>query len=175
MNLKSFKILSVFILFNLSFFTHYIYDICPNFISSLFFPINESIIEHMKMIFSTYLIYFFIENKYLKNNYNNIKSNKIIQIIVNITIFLIMYLPIYFNFKHNLLITLIIYLISIIITQIISYKVLTNNKEYTFLNKYNFIFLIILFITFSLFTYYPIKNELFIDKMHKKIGFKNYY
>ena len=57
MNLKVIKILSVFGIFLLSFITHNGYDIFPNTLTSFFFPVNESIFEHMKMIYTDYIIW----------------------------------------------------------------------------------------------------------------------
>ena len=173
MKLKNIKILSIFGIFILSFLTHYVYEIFPSFITSILFPINESVFEHMKMIFTTYMLWNIIEYR-LINNKTNYKVNLIITIISNIIIFLIIFYPIYLNFEHNLVITLIIYFITIAISQIISYIILKKDN-YLNLNKYFYIIIILTLIMFYLFTYYPIKNNFFIDKMNKKIGFSNIY
>ena len=178
MKLKIFKLLSVLIIFLLGFITHNGYDKFPNIITSFFFPVNESLFEHMKMIYSSYLIYFIIEYIYLKkNNINpvNKKSNMILSISLNIIIFLIIYLPIYYSFGHNLIVTLVVYFISILITQIISLKILESNNELKFLNKYSYILLFLYLLILIYFTYYPLKEDFFIDKENKKIGLNNYY
>ena len=173
MSLKKLKIISVIGIFLLSFIVHYGYEILPSFITSIFFPINESLFEHMKLITTCYLIWGLIEYKLL-NNKINFKSNLIISIILNIIIFLIIFYPIYLNFDHNLIVTLFIYLISIIITQIISYYILRYDKE-IFLNKYFFFIIGLIILINIIFTYYPINCNFFIDYMNKKIGFSNYY
>lgn len=173
MSLKKLKIISVIGIFLLSFIVHYGYEILPTFITSIVFPINESLFEHMKLIATCYLIWGLIEYKFL-NNKNNFKSNLIISIFLNIIIFLIIFYPIYLNFDHNLIVTLFIYLISIIITQIISYYILGYEKE-IFLNKYFYFIILLIIITNIIFTYYPINCNFFIDYMNKKIGFSNYY
>ena len=40
--------------FLLAFPFHFGYDILPNQVSAIFFPVNESIWEHMKMLFTTF-------------------------------------------------------------------------------------------------------------------------
>jgi len=173
MSIKKLKIISALSIFLLSFLVHYGYEIFPCFFTSIFFPINESLFEHMKLITTCYLIWGLIEYKLLKNKIN-FKSNLIISIFFKITIFLIIFYPIYLNFDHNLLVTLSIYLITIIITQILSYFILKNNKE-IFLNKYFYIIIALIIIINIIFTYNPINNNFFIDYMNKKIGFSNYY
>ncbi len=173
MNLKKIKIISIIGIFLLSFIVHYGYELLPSFISSIFFPINESLFEHMKLIVTCYLLWGFIENKLLKDN-KNFKSNLIISILINIIVFLLIFYPIYLTYDHNLILTLSIYLISIIITQFISYFILKSNKV-LFLNKYFYIIMAIIIIVNIIFTYYPINNNFFIDYMNKKIGFSNYY
>ena len=56
MSLKNLKILGVILAFFLSFIFHSVYDLFPNFITSIFFPVNESIFEHMKIIFGCILL-----------------------------------------------------------------------------------------------------------------------
>ena len=173
MNIKKLKIISVISIFLLSFLVHYGYDLIPSFLTSIFFPINESLFEHMKLISTCYLIWSLIEYKLLDNK-TNFKSNVIVSITFNIVIFLLLYYPIFLNFDHNLFITLLVYLISIILTQILSYYIL-NMKKDLFLNKYFIIFIILIIIINILFTYFPLKTNFFIDYMNKKIGFSNYY
>ena len=177
MKLKTIKIISILGIFCLSFLTHYMYEFFPNIITSILFPINESLFEHMKLIFITYLVWNIIEYFILKrNNYLfNFKPNLILSIILNIIIFLIIFYPIYLNFEHNLIVTLIIYFISITLTQIISYLILKSNKDFKILKKYFYLIIILLIIISGLFTYYPLNNNFFIDYMNKKIGFSNYY
>ena len=74
MNLKKIKILGVVIITILSFISHFAYDIFPNIIFSFIFPVNESIWEHMKILFTSTLIYSLIEYILLKKyniTYNN--------------------------------------------------------------------------------------------------------
>lgn len=177
MKIKTIKILSIFAIFLLSFLTHYGYDKFPNIITSFLFPVNESVFEHMKMIYTSYIIWGIIEYILLRkyNNIKNFPSSLFITVLFNIIFFLIIYMPIYNILGHNLIITLIIYFISILISQIISYRILNTNKNLDFLNKYSYLFLLVLIMVLIYLTYYPIKNDLFIDKNQNKIGLKNLY
>ena len=66
MNLKKIKIIAVLGIFLLSFISHFAYELFPNIIFSFIFPVNESIWEHMKIIFTSTLIYGIIDYLLLK-------------------------------------------------------------------------------------------------------------
>ena len=80
MNLKKIKIINVIFLFVLSFLWHFGYNLFPNNFTALFFPVNESIWEHMKIIYGCILVgsvlQYFLCKKY-KIKINNI--SKILQ------------------------------------------------------------------------------------------------
>ena len=54
-------ILSSFIIFILSTLFHSLYNYLPCFLTSIIVPVNESIFEHMKMIFTSYMFYLLIK------------------------------------------------------------------------------------------------------------------
>ena len=51
MTLKKIKIINVVFLFLLSFLWHFMYDLFPNNIFALVFPVNESVWEHMIIVY----------------------------------------------------------------------------------------------------------------------------
>ena len=57
MNLKKIKIINVIGVFALSFLFHFMYEWWPNVVTSIFFPVNESIWEHMKIFVSAILVW----------------------------------------------------------------------------------------------------------------------
>lgn len=176
LNLKKTLTLNIFIIFTLSFLTHFIYDIFPINLNAIFFPVNESIFEHMKMIYTTFLIdgiILFIILKKTNIKHNNFISSLFISSIITIVFFLIIWLPIYYRIGENLIITLIILFISIFLSQIINYYILTltTNK---FLNYISLILIIIFTIIFAYFTYNPLYNDFFFDPIAEKYGINHY-
>lgn len=171
MKKRNYIIFSTLLLFTLMFATHFIYDILPNFFTSIFFPVNESIMEHMKMIFSTYLIYNIILYFYKKDHFNNYPSNFLFTSIFNISLFLLIYLPLFNILGENFIITILILFISIFISSFISYQILTRKKDET-LNLLSIILSIIIFIVFTLLTYYPIEYYLWYDQKNNIYGIK---
>ncbi len=162
MNLKKINIISIIVIFLLNFLFHYIYELFPNFIFSILFPINESVFEHMKMLFSSVVFGNIIKYILLKKyniNYNNFLLSTFITSLSIIPIYLTMFLPIYFNFEHNLFVTIFLMLISIIIIEIISYYIL--KKENKNLEIISFILIIITYLINGYLTYNPLHNTLF--------------
>lgn len=166
MNYKKITINTIIIFLICSLF-HFGYSIFPNFFTSLFFPVNESTWEHLKMIFTASLVFTFINDliHHNKNTFIRAYSRSMLTIII----LLILYLPINYIFGENMIVTLIILFISIFISEMITSKISTtdNNKS---LNTISLILLIINFIVFALLTYYPIKADLFYDKQSDKYG-----
>ena len=55
LSLRKLKLLGVIIAFILCFPIHFLYDKLPCFITSIIAPVNESIWEHMKILFTSIL------------------------------------------------------------------------------------------------------------------------
>lgn len=172
MNLKTIKIIAVFNIFIISVISHFTYDIFPNIITSIVFPVNESIFEHMKIIFTSTIIYGIIDYLFLKLNnikFNNFFLQLVITSIISIPIFLILYLPIHFIVGEYLIITITLLFITYIIAQLISYYLLTNNKI-IFPNSVLILLFITIYIIFFYLTYNPPKNYFFKDLITNTYG-----
>lgn len=152
-----------------SFVFHFMYE----WINTLgwLFPVNESVWEHIKILFMPYLIYsiieFFILKPEDKLNYFSIKSIALIVIpIVMITLFYT-YSGIIGN--HYVFVDGMIGVISLLIGFMISLKLLLI--EYKCKNKPVPIILAgIIFILLIVFTYYPPHINLFYDTLDGKYG-----
>lgn len=176
MNLKRSRIISTIGIFLLCFLFHFIYEWLPSSITAIFFPVNESIWEHMKLLFSAVVFYGIVDYIILqkfKIKYNNLFTSLFISALAIIPIYLIMFLPIYYKIGKNMVITIGIMLIAIIISQVISYKIL-KARDFDKLNIISLILIIISYIIFAYLTYNPIKNELFFDTQEEKYGINNY-
>ncbi len=56
MNLKKILLVGLAVTVLVSFPIHFMYNWFPNVLSSIFFPVNESIWEHMKILYTSLLI-----------------------------------------------------------------------------------------------------------------------
>lgn len=174
--MKKIKIINVIIIFLLSFISHFMYEWFPNSLTSIFFPVNESIFEHMKIIYTTYFIYsifeYFILIK-MKISFNNFLFNVFITPLLGIICYLIIYLPLYYLFGENMIISITLLLIIYILMNIISYYILRYKKIKN--NDYiSIIGIIVIYLIFGYLTYNPPLNDLFYDYNNSKYGIDLY-
>lgn len=176
MSLKRLKVIDVFIIFALCFLTHFIYSWFPNTLFSIFFPVNESIWEHMKMLFSAIIIFSvadFILLKVFEIEYRNFITSVFLSAVLSIIIFLAIYLPLYYFIGANMVLNLTVLFVSIVFSQVVSYFVL-ESKDYGLLNYVSLIGIIFSYIVFGILTYYPPTEDLFYDPMDEKFGINTY-
>ena len=173
MNKKTLKILGTIIAFAFCFALHFLYEKFPNFITSIFAPVNESIWEHMKILFGSIMLSSVVQKIIvIKTNSEtkNICFSNFIGALCSIPIFLIIFLPIYSVIGKNMFITILIMLITLIISQIISYKIM-NQKDYNLENKIIF-FVALVYVIFAILTYFPPNTNIFIDPTNLTTGIK---
>lgn len=168
--------MGTFFVFLLCFLFHFLYSWFPNTIFSVFFPVNESIWEHMKLIMSGLLFYGILEYFLLKNeniSFNNYITSLFLSGVLGIVSFFIIYLPLHNIFGENFFLNIFILFIVICICEVISYYILKSQKIY-FLDYISLIGIIFVYILFGILTYYPVINDLFYDKTEEKYGINTY-
>lgn len=169
-NDKIFMIISSVVIFILSFLIHNVYEFFPNDFTAIFFPVNESIYEHMKMIFTCYFIYsiilILIEDKYKKNN---ILFAGICGGILNIILFLIIYLPVYYRFGENMIFTLILLFLTILVTNYII-RFIYEKDDIRALKILSIILFPILFFFIAYFTFKPLHESFFFNPIDEVYG-----
>lgn len=173
MILKKIKIIGVFVIFLLCFLYHFAYDLFPNYIFSIIFPVNESIWEHMKLFYFSIITwsiieYFIFKKKNIK--FNNFIPQVFITSYLSIFIYLILYYVIFSFIKDNFIITILLMFIVIALVEYIGYKILNMDEYNKVFKVISIIFLGLGIILFWLFTYYPIRDKLFYDSLHKVYG-----
>ncbi len=174
MKLKSLKILGVIIAFILCFPLHFFYDKLPCFITSIIAPVNESIFEHMKIIFGSILISGVIQKIIVKVKrlpYKNVCISNVIASISSVFIFLILYLPIYYKIGENFPVTIFIMLLVIIISQIITIFIINYKKDLK-MENISILLVLVIYTIFGILTYYPPQNNLFLDPISLEYGIK---
>lgn len=167
-------IINVLAIFLISCLLHFIYDWFPNFITSLLFPVNESIFEHNKIIIGSFLVWAIIKKLKFKNEQNYLFSNFLASIICAILVLLI-FSPIYFYIlktNDNIFITFAIYLLCIYISEKIRVKYLIKDYEPK-KEKLAILGFIIVIIINAFLTYYPPALGIFYDYTKNQYGLKN--
>lgn len=172
LNLKNMRIIATFGIFLISFLSHFMYELFPNPLFSFIFPVNESIWEHMKILFTSSLLYSVIDYLILKINkikYNNYPFQLWFTSLIIIPIYLSIYLPLYKLFGENLIISITLLFIIYIIKEIISYNILKSHNI-KILNTITIPIIIIVYIIFAYLTYYPPHNYIFLDTITNTYG-----
>lgn len=176
MNLKKIKVIAVLGIFVLSFISHFAYDLLPNILFSFIFPVNESIWEHMKILFTSTLLYGIIDylllNKY-NIKYNNFPFQLYFTAISSVPLYLVIYIPLYKLFGENMFISITLLFLIYIISQWISYNILKENKTKV-LNTIAIPVILTMYLVFIYLTYNPIHNYIFYDKVNEKFGINEY-
>ena len=171
MTLKKVKIINVVMFFALSFLWHFMYEWFPNFFTAIFFPVNESIWEHMKIIFGVIvfgsLISLMLMNKF-KVKYNNFYVEVISKAVLGVIFYLLIFIPLYKWLGENMIISISLMLITYIFVELLGYKILKLNEMN--IKVLPIILLVLCYILFTLFTYYPRHNFLFFDETRLLYG-----
>lgn len=173
MNLKKIKIIGTLTIFTLAFIYHFLYEWFPNPIFSILFPVNESIWEHMKLLYTGILSWGLIEIILLKKNkinYNNYPCQLFLTSFTSIIVYLILYLPIYNIIGEKLIISISLLFIVILLEQILSYYLLKQKKENDILDKISIILIILFYMILLNLTYDPPRNYIFYDTVENKYG-----
>lgn len=172
MSLKKIKVIAVFGIFIISFIAHFAYDIFPNIIFSFFFPVNESIWEHMKILFTSPILYGIIDYILLtkkKLSFHNFPFQLYFTSFINVPIYLIIYLPLYKLIGENLFISISLMFMVYAFSQYISYHIL-KDKNYKILNSLAIPIIILIYFGFIYLTYNPLHNYIFYDTTKNQYG-----
>ena len=171
-NNKKIMIIKTIAIFLSLFLFSFGYKTFPNFVTAIIFPVNESLFEHLKMIFNAEIIVSLIMFIILK--IKNIKINNyflalIISTIFNIIFFYLIYLPIYNRFGEGLIYTMIIYFVTLTISQYLFYLI-TNMKNKDIYNTLSIILIPLVWIVLVYFTFNPLKTKFFFDPIEETYG-----
>lgn len=136
---------------------HFVFEWSGNNpIVGLFCPVNESVFEHLKMLFFPYLIWTFIEVAKLSQDKFNVYTAKLIgttsSMLTTLSVFYI-YLGMFGRYLEAISISS--FYIGMLIGFLISYKIITFSKGKGLINGISFAMLIIIAIIFIFFTLFP--------------------
>lgn len=160
---SSYILKTSFIIFIIAACLHSLYDITSFSFLKPFVPVNESIWEHMKMIFYAGIIFAFIE--YFSGTFtyfNFITAKGISIILMTFLVPMIFYTYTSFTGESIVWVDILMTFIIALIGQLV-FKVLVTSKHD--LSKYNVLIIILIIafiILFWYFTYHPPQAKIFI-------------
>lgn len=173
-------IISVLSIFLINVVLHFLYEKTGFKLFSIVSAVNESVWEHMKIAFYAALIYAIYEwvfkfcpcdNKLTKN----IKNNFCVAKYISITMIPFLIMMMYYTYvgcigKNIFIVDILINIIAICISQFTYLKILNSEDDYINLCTYGLRVIIVLIVTFTVFTYYPPHISLFLDKTTNTYG-----
>lgn len=172
--MKKKNIIKFFNVFIISVISHFIYDNIQSVLTSIFFPVNESIFEHMKLIITPILLFTIIEylyDKYKKIDTTNLLLANVISAILGIVFYLIIYLPIDSVIGYKMIVAIGLLIIAFIFTTLIAEKI----KEKLKVKHSDLLAIIIIIVSYAIITYLtyaPPHIKLFLDITDNSYGIK---
>lgn len=151
---------------------HFMYEWSgESIIVGLFSAINESIFEHMKLLFFPMLLFAFFEAKYIGEEYDNYWCAKLIGILVGVGLIPVIYYTYTGIFGVNAdWFNIIIFFITAAISYIVETRIMKNNLCRLIQSNLAIFILIIIAAVFIMFTFFPPKIPLFKDPITGTYG-----
>lgn len=166
------SIISLIFVLGLGTLNHFMYDWFPYPIVGLFTPVNESIFEHLKLVFYPFLIISIIRFIFIKSNYYFVKVS--LSSVAGILTIPILYYLIKIFVTPPAFINIAIFVLAAIIQEFIFYKLINDsNATYPIKNPEGIIVIFTIFLAFSVFTFIPPKFDLFLDPSTNTYGIYN--
>lgn len=161
--IRNYQIFSILFVFLLGSLFHFAYELSGNnlFIAT-FSSVNESVWEHLKLIFFPSLLTIIIGIFYLKNEYSNFICSKTLGLLISMALIVIFFYT-YTGIigKSISFIDISSFFIAVILGEIVSYLLVINKFKCN--NIISICTLLILSLCFILFTFYTPKLGIFKD------------
>lgn len=171
MNLINILIISFFILSVFGTLLHFTHGWLRNgILLHIFSAVNESTWEHMKLLVAPTILVMVFQYIFLNSEYMNLINGILVLYIVEIVSIPLLYEPLRLILKKvPFIFTILIFYIAIVLGLFFEYLILKNDI-FLFSEFLSLIFILIVTLKFSIFTYYPPKNFLFRDPVTGRYG-----
>ncbi len=152
-------------------FLHFVYEL-----SSFYKPVaiigavNESTWEHLKIAFWPAFIFTIIEYFIYGKNQKNFYFAKVKEIYIIPFLIIIFFYGYTIFTEHSLFLDIFIFVLAIIIGYMVSYKILVWKKDFSKYKVLSIVLILIAVILFSLLSYFPLENFLFLDPVTNSYG-----
>lgn len=168
--IKNYQIIGAIFVCILGTLLHFTYELSgENVIVASFSAVNESVWEHLKLLFFPMLLTTIIGYFYIGKNAPNFICSKTLGIITAMS-FIIIFFYTYTGIigKSIVFIDIALFFIAVILGEYLAYKLITNNFKCN--NIVSIITLTVILICFILFTYFTPKIGIFKDPVTNNYG-----
>ena len=171
--IKKYQIFSAIFVFILGTLLHFTYNLSGNNnIVAFFSSINESVWEHLKLLYFPMLLTIIIGEIYLDKNVPNFICSKIFGMIASMFFMVIFFYTYSGVFGKNIaIVDIASFFVSVIIGEYISYKLILSKFKCN--NNISKIILILMLISFALFTFITPDLGIFKDPVTGQYGLSN--
>ena len=170
--IRNFQIFSVIFICILGPLLHFTYNFFyGNMFIASFSAINESVWEHLKLLFFPMFLTTIIGYFYISKNNHNFLCSKTISILFSILFVIIFFYSYTSIIKTNIIIDISSFFVAVILGEYLAYKLITSN--FICNNIIAIVILIILLICFIFFTYFTPNLEIFRDPVSNQYGITN--
>ena len=151
---------------------HFAYDWSnESKIIALFAPINESVWEHLKLLFFPYIIYGVFEAIKLTDEKFNVYFAKLISILCGFFITLAVYYIILGATGRQIdWVNILSFFVGIAFAYLVSYNIINKSIGRGLINGLSIAGLLIIALLFFFLTYFPIKIPMFMDPQNMTYG-----
>ncbi|KAB3532744.1 hypothetical protein F8154_11390 [Alkaliphilus pronyensis] len=151
------ELVGVFIIFVLGTIFHFAYDWLGNIKALGFiFPVNESVWEHLKMVFGPFIIFSVFEYCFINKSFNKMIVAKTLAIFSACIAIILLHNGYRLILGHHVvIIDIVIFLLSIVFGQFLSYKILSGSHPRMFTIDLSYLCIFLLFVAFIFLTYNP--------------------
>ncbi|MBQ3415660.1 MAG: hypothetical protein IJH39_10060 [Clostridia bacterium] len=168
--IRNYQIFSIVFTFLLGSFLHFTYELSgKNYLVATFSAINESVWEHLKILYFPMLLTIIIGCFYLGKEYSNFLCSKTIGTIIAM-IFIVVFFYTYFGIlgKNIAFIDILSFFIADILGEVIAYISIIN--KYKCNRLISILVLILISILFIIFTFFSPRIGLFKDPVTGTYG-----
>lgn len=169
--IKQYTIIGILFVLTTGTLAHFLYDWTGNnTVVGLFTPVNESIWEHMKLLFFPMFVYSLLMIIICRRNYPCIIAASCLGILTGSFLIPLFYYSYTFILGENIFILdIATFVLSVLISFWLSYRLALSCKRKTF-TPFWFTLVCVLFVCFIIFTYHPPNASIFKDPAASKAG-----
>lgn len=153
-------------------FFHFLFDLTSeSIIAALISPVNESIWEHIKLLFFPMFIFALLEYGFLGREYAKFWCIKLKSIVIGIILIPVLYYT-YSGIigKSVDWVNIVIFFVAVGVVYFLETKLFLGNTSCKISSEYAFVMLCMIGIVFFVFTFYPPNIPLFEDPVSKTYG-----
>ena len=171
-NLLKWELNGIWVIFLLGSLFHFMFEITDSYAAAgAFFPVNESVFEHLKLTFWPSIIWWAFSYPFLKAVTNNFMISRAVALLI----MPIVTLALFYGYTRlsgweNVFVDILIFLLSVAAGQMAAYWLARRNPLPLWLTGLSVILIFALGFWYVFFTYYPPHVSIFIDSNTDSYG-----